>query len=109
MIGTTVLAIRNGRLGIVHSQGIRSQPGYLPWHKSPGAQFLAQDVAAGKNQTMPPRELYATRPEYQAVTLKQFRQFIGQEVGKATKRQARILREQQKEDEKKKKTTKRTR
>ena len=41
-------------VAIVHSQGIRAEPGYLPWHRSPAAALLAQDVAAGKNKTMPP-------------------------------------------------------
>jgi hypothetical protein len=83
-------------LAIVHGQGFRSEPNYMPWHRSPAAALLAQDVAEGRNLTMPPRDLQATRPEYQAVTSKQFSQFVRHEVGKAAKKkEARFLKKQQ--------------
>lgn len=84
-------------LAIVHNQGFRSEPDYLPWHRSPAATLLAHDVAEGKNKTMPPRDLRATRPEYEPFPLKQFRQFVQQEVGKAAKKEARFLKKQQKQ------------
>ena len=54
-------------VAIVHNQRIRSEPDYLPWHRSHAAEHLQQDVAehlqqdvaTGMNKTMPPRDLHA--------------------------------------------------
>jgi hypothetical protein len=83
-------------VAIVQGVGFRSEPGYLPWHRSTAATLLAQDVADGLNNTMRPHELYLSRPEYQAFSMKKFRQFIYQAVVKASKKEACFLRKQQK-------------
>jgi hypothetical protein len=60
-------------VAIVHGSGFRSEPGYLPWHGSPAATLLAQDVADGKHNILEPMELYASRPEYQIFPIVVFR------------------------------------
>ena len=88
-------------VAIVHSQGIRKEADYLPWHRDPAAHLLVKDVAEGKNKTMKPKEFRATRPEYQALPLKQFSDRIRQTAVKAVKTEARFLKKQAREDAKK--------
>lgn len=89
----------------VHIISSLSLPDYLPWHKSPAASLLAQDVADGMNQSYTPIQLYAMRPEYQVFQFLQFRKFIYQEVAKADKKEARFLRKQKQEAKKQRQRT----
>jgi hypothetical protein len=57
-----------------------SAPDVLPWHMSEAKALLAQDISDGKNEEMTPKELYATRGEYQVYSLTKFRKHIYQEV-----------------------------
>lgn len=50
----------------------------IPWHMSKAKEFLVQDIKDGKIAQMHPRELYASRVEYQEFTLKKFRNHIYQ-------------------------------
>jgi hypothetical protein len=75
----------------------------LPWHRSPAATLLAQDVADGMRHIYTPIQLYAMREEYQMFPLDWFCKFIHQEGDKATKKEARFLKKQKKEAKKQQK------
>jgi hypothetical protein len=82
-----------------------AEPDYLPWHKSPTATLLAQDVANGMQRLYTPMQMHAMRQEYQVFTLYQFRKFVNQEVDKEGKKEARFLKKQKKEAKKLKRRT----
>jgi hypothetical protein len=55
-----------------------AKPDYLPWHKSPAATLLAQDVANGMRHLYTPMQMHAMQQEYQVFTLYQFCKFVNQ-------------------------------
>jgi hypothetical protein len=54
----------------------------LLWHGSAAQHFLFANMDLDKHTTMQSKDLYATRPEYAAFSLKVFRKHIEQEVRK---------------------------
>eukprot|EP00957_Ditylum_brightwellii_P186169 14173038-Ditylum_brightwellii.AAC.1 len=48
----------------------------IPWHRSTVCKLLKEDIAAGGNKTMKPRNLHSTREEYMIIDLKTFRNWI---------------------------------
>lgn len=59
---------------------IDAQPsGKLLWHRSAAAFLLKQDIENGKHKEMTPKQLRASRDEYQEFDLRVFRQHIYQE------------------------------
>jgi hypothetical protein len=69
-------------LHIFLTLGLRALPGYLPWHKSPAAFLLAQDMADGMTNIYLPNQLRATRPKNQEYSLDWFRIHYYQAVDK---------------------------
>jgi hypothetical protein len=57
-------------------------------------------MADGLQNTMKPRQLYESRPEYQIITIETFRKHIYQEGHRRDKEAARSARKQQKEAKK---------
>jgi len=55
-------------------------PTTIQWQKSEASRLLNVDIDADKHQQLKPADLYATREDYQAFTLKVFRYHIYQEV-----------------------------
>jgi hypothetical protein len=90
-------------MAIVPTVGFRSEPGYLPWHRSKAPTLLAEDIAKGKHKIFSAVQLHASRPEYQVFPLKQFGKFIHQEVDRCNKKEFRFQRKQKKEEQKHKK------
>ena len=65
----------------------------LPWHKSPAAKLLKDDVKAGLDETKKPKQLHASRDEYkQEFGLTEFRKHIYQERDSKPKRDLRFER-----------------
>ena len=62
----------------------------IPWHRSKAKEFLVQDIKNGKIAQMSPKELYASRVEYQEFTLKKFRNHIYQVKEAEAKREKRF-------------------
>jgi hypothetical protein len=52
---------------------------YPRWGGTIAEDLLKIDIDAGKHETMKPRELQATRPEYSLYPLKEFRDHVQQE------------------------------
>lgn len=64
----------------------------LPWHRTDCPDLLKADIDDGKYPTLSPQELYATRDEYQAFTLDEFRKHIHQERADREKKKNRSTR-----------------
>ena len=62
-------------------------PENIPWHRSEAKKLLEKDIDDGKHLQMKPSEMYDTREEYQAFSLKVFRNHIYQEVDSQAKRE----------------------
>lgn len=60
-----------------------------PWHRTACPGLLKADIDAGKYRPKHPKDLYATRDEYQAFTLMEFRQHIHQELADREKKKSR--------------------
>lgn len=70
-----------------------SQPNPKPvWHTSDAAKLLKQDIKEGKHETMKPKELHKTRPEYLVFDLGVFCKHIYQELDSVPKREMRFER-----------------
>jgi hypothetical protein len=66
--------------------GAGTNPQDVPWHKSEAKKLLKKDIDNGKHKQMKPEALHGTREEYQAFSLKTFRNHIYQEVDSRAKR-----------------------
>jgi hypothetical protein len=55
-------------------------PQMILWHESTARGLLKQDINEGKHIQLAPLDLYSTRDEYKAFSLKMFRNHIYQEV-----------------------------
>jgi len=65
----------------------------LPFHLSPAASFLKNDIGDNLHQEMTPTELWLTRLEYcEEWSLEEFRQHLYQEIDKHPKRAYRFER-----------------
>ena len=71
-------------IAIIQAQ--RSEPADAAWHRSPAYRLLKQDIDDRKNEQLAPKELWMSRPEYQAFDLQCFRKHIYQEVDSRPKR-----------------------
>ena len=75
-------------IAIIQAQ--RSEPADAAWHRSPAYRLLKQDIDDRKNEQLAPKELWMSRPEYQAFDLQCFRKHIYQEVDSRPKRAIRF-------------------
>ena len=72
-------------------------PVFVPWHRSPAKNLLEQDIKDGKHLALKedgsatmPKDIYDSRPEYQAFPLRVLRDHIYQEIKKIEKREHRF-------------------
>lgn len=66
------------------------------WHRSIAEGLLKQDITAGVHRTMQPKQFRASRPEYMAFTLKNFRDHARDEVRKRNGRSYWLAQKKQK-------------
>jgi len=84
---TDCAAYGNDR-AILKEQRASDPPASIPWHKSHACKLLKMDVDNDKEhkELLKPADLYTTREEYHAFTLKLFQNHLYQEVDSRAKR-----------------------
>jgi hypothetical protein len=76
---------------------------YPRWGGTVAEDLLKTDIDEGKHETMKPRELQATRPEYSLYPLKVFRDHVQQELRARCERSYWLARHQEETKQEKKK------
>jgi hypothetical protein len=95
----------------IHDEGLNLRANNKPyprWGGTEAEKLLQEDIDNGRNLTMKPRELQATRAEYSAYPLKVFRDHVQQEIRSRRERPYWMARKREKEEKKKRKGQKRT-
>jgi hypothetical protein len=63
-----------------HKPAEKSRKGYIQWQGSRAQTLLLDDIKAGRHKTMTKEKLYKSKPEYQELPLKAFRDKVHQEL-----------------------------
>ena len=82
---------------LMNEAALEEAPPFIPWHRSEAKRLLKEDIENNKHKELKPRELWATKTEYQAFSLETFRKHIYQEVETKAKRAYRFAKKNKKE------------